>query len=211
MINLNIDFSYESMPMHFELEVKPEQRIAIIGSSGAGKSTLLNLIAGFELADKGEIWLNNENHSYTQPAQRPLSILFQENNLFSHLTVEQNIALGIRPNLKLTKQDRQQIAEVAQAVRLQDYLAVRPDGLSGGQKQRVALARCLVRDKPILLLDEPFSALDPELRLEMLNLLDQISREKKLTVLIVTHQPNELQGKIDRILRVEKGRIVPIE
>ena len=195
------------MPMYFNLQVAAQEKVAIVGSSGAGKSTLLNLIAGFEFADRGEIWLNGENHTHSEPFERPVSILFQENNVFTHLTVWQNIALGIKPSLALSDAERARVERAASAVGLQPFLSRVPTALSGGQKQRVALARCLLRDKPILLLDEPFSALDPELRAEMLSLLEQLCAEKKLTLLIVTHQPNELKDKIDRIIHVENGQI----
>ncbi|QIM68805.1 thiamine ABC transporter ATP-binding protein [Basfia succiniciproducens] len=206
MIKLErVYFNYKTMPMNFNIHIKPQERVAIIGASGAGKSTLLNLIAGFERADDGEIWLNGVNHTYTEPYERPVSMLFQENNLFTHLTVEQNIALGLKPDLKLNAAEQSLVRQTASAVGLSRFLDRKPTALSGGQKQRVALARCLLRDKPILLLDEPFSALDPALRAEMLDLLSQLCNEKKLTLLIVTHQPSELQGRIDRILTVENG------
>ena len=99
MIKLNnVVFNYQSMPMVFDLQIQAQEKIAIIGESGAGKSTLLNLIAGFEYADSGEIWLSGENHTKTAPFERPVSMLFQENNLFTHLSVEENIALGLKPN-----------------------------------------------------------------------------------------------------------------
>ncbi|UXN35611.1 thiamine ABC transporter ATP-binding protein [Avibacterium paragallinarum] len=207
MIKLDSYFHYPNQTMHFQLHIQAQEKVAMIGASGAGKSTLLNLIAGFELVDKGEIWLNGQNHTFTAPYQRPVSMLFQDNNLFTHLTVEQNIALGLKPSLSLNSQEKSQVAAAANAVGLADFLTRSPNALSGGQKQRVALARCLLRDKPILLLDEPFSALDPALRQEMLNLLDALCQQKKLTLLIVTHQPDELKGKIDRIISVQNGRI----
>ncbi|MFZ7142802.1 thiamine ABC transporter ATP-binding protein [Avibacterium avium] len=207
MIKLDTYFHYPNQRMHFKLHIPAGQRAAIVGASGAGKSTLLNLIAGFELADKGEIWLNGQNHTFSAPHQRPVSMLFQENNLFTHLTVAQNIALGLKPSLNLSELEKAKVAEVASAVGLGEFLDRLPNALSGGQKQRVALARCLLRDKPILLLDEPFSALDPHLRQEMLHLLDKLCQQKNLTLLIVTHQPDELTGKIDRLLMVENGRI----
>ena len=195
------------MQMHFDLQVKAQEKIAIIGASGAGKSTLLNLIAGFEQGHAGEIWLNGENHTQTEPHLRPVSMLFQDNNLFPHLTVEQNLGLGIHPSLKLNHDEKQRVQQVASAVGLQAFLNRKPTALSGGQKQRVAIARCLLRDKPILLLDEPFSALDPHLRQEMLNLIDGLCTEKKLTLLLVTHQPSELAERFDRIICVENGKI----
>lgn len=208
MIKLNqLQFQYKEMQIHFDLHVKSQEKIAIVGASGAGKSTLLNLIAGFERADSGEIWLNGENHTKTEPHLRPVSMLFQENNLFPHLTVEQNISLGINPSLKLNTDEKIRVQQAASAVGLKAFLSRKPTELSGGQKQRVAIARCLLRDKPILLLDEPFSALDPHLRQEMLNLIDGLCTEKKLTLLLVTHQPSELAERFDRIICVENGKI----
>ena len=208
MIRLdNVFLADDALPMTFDLQVVEGERIAIVGPSGAGKSTLLNLIAGFVLPTRGEVWLNGENHTQSAPYERPVSMLFQENNLFPHLTVQQNLALGLKTSLKLTSLEQDQIERVADAVGLTSFLSRLPNSLSGGQKQRVALARCLLRDKPILLLDEPFSALDPELRMEMLNLIDELCHSKNLTLLLITHQPSELTGKVDRMLRIENGRI----
>ena len=208
MIRLdNVFLADDTLPMTFDLQVAAGERIAIVGPSGSGKSTLLNLIAGFVLPTQGNIWLNGENHTRSAPYERPVSMLFQENNLFPHLTVQQNLALGLKTSLKLTALEQDQIEQVADAVGLTSFLSRLPNSLSGGQKQRVALARCLLRDKPILLLDEPFSALDPELRMDMLNLIDELCHSKNLTLLLVTHQPSELTGKVDRMLRIENGRI----
>lgn len=208
MIRLdNVFLADDALPMTFDLQVAAGERIAIVGPSGAGKSTLLNLIAGFVLPTRGNIWLNGENHTRSAPYERPVSMLFQENNLFPHLTVQQNLALGLKTSLKLTALEQDQIERVADAVGLTSFLSRLPNSLSGGQKQRVALARCLLRDKPILLLDEPFSALDPELRMDMLNLIDELCHSKNLTLLLVTHQPSELTGKVNRMLRIENGRI----
>ena len=208
MIRLdNVFLADDALPMTFDLQVAAGERIAIVGPSGAGKSTLLNLIAGFVLPTQGNIWLNGENHTRSAPYERPVSMLFQENNLFPHLTVQQNLALGLKTSLKLTALEQDQIERVADAVGLTSFLSRLPNSLSGGQKQRVSLARCLLRDKPILLLDEPFSALDPELRLEMLNLIDELCHSKNLTLLLITHQPSELTGKVNRMLRIENGRI----
>ncbi|MDO4643945.1 MAG: thiamine ABC transporter ATP-binding protein [Cardiobacteriaceae bacterium] len=210
MIHLNqVTFHYAAMPMYFDVHIKAQEKVAIIGPSGSGKSTLLNLIAGFIFADSGEIYLNGEKQNRNPPHLRPVSMLFQEHNLFEHLTVFQNIALGIKPNLKLNQQEQERLIAVVDAVGLSAFLARKPNELSGGQKQRVALARCLLHDKPILLLDEPFSALDAALRLEMLHLLMRLCTEKALTLLLVTHQPTELRGSVDRFLRIEAGKFVP--
>ena len=208
MINLNITFNYEQMPMQVTLSVQKGERVAIVGESGAGKSTLLNLIAGFDLPTSGEIWLNNCNHTQTEVASRPVSMLFQDNNLFPHLTVEQNIGLALVPSLKLNTEQKAQVAEIADKMGIAEFLARRADQLSGGQKQRVALARTLLRDKPILLLDEPFSALDPKRREELQQLVAKLCQERNLTLLMVTHQIKESRALFDRILCVENGRIV---
>ncbi|TPH10208.1 thiamine ABC transporter ATP-binding protein [Haemophilus haemolyticus] len=207
----NVILNDKTLPMCFNLNVKAGERVAIIGESGAGKSTLLNLIAGFEFPAQGEIWLNDKNHTRSAPYERPVSMLFQENNLFPHLTVQQNLALGLKPSLKLTALEQEKIEQVACSVGLGDYLQRLPNSLSGGQKQRVALARCLLRDKPILLLDEPFSALDQKLRVEMLALIAKLCDKKYLTLLLVTHQPSELVGTIDRVLLVENGQISQLQ
>ncbi|KIE95971.1 putative thiamin ABC transporterATP-binding protein [Actinobacillus pleuropneumoniae] len=138
MIRLNVRFDYEQIPMHFVLEVPKGQRVAIVGESGAGKSTLLNLIAGFEQPTSGQIWLNNFNHTATQVAERPVSMLFQDNNVFPHLTVEQNIGLALIPSLKLNSDQKAQVQQIAEQMGIADLLNRRADQLSGGQKQRVA-------------------------------------------------------------------------
>ncbi|WAX72528.1 thiamine ABC transporter ATP-binding protein [Gallibacterium anatis] len=208
MITLKqVHYAYPPMPMYFDLQLNRAEKTALIGASGAGKSTLLNLIAGFEYAESGEIWLNGENHTFTEPYQRPVSMLFQDNNLFNHLTVAENIALGLKPSLSLNKTEQKQVTDVAEQVGLEHYLARLPQQLSGGQRQRIALARTLLRNRPILLLDEPFSALDPELRQEMLQLVDKICCQKQLCLLLVTHQLSEVINIMQRVIRIDNGRI----
>lgn len=208
MINLNITFDYEQMPMQFTLSIQKGERVAIIGESGAGKSTLLNLIAGFDLPTSGEIWLNNCNHTQTDVTSRPVSMLFQDNNLFPHLTVAQNIGLALVPSLKLNARQKAQVADIAEKMGIAEFLERRADQLSGGQKQRVALARTLLRDQPILLLDEPFSALDPKRREELQQLVAELCAERRLTLLMVTHQIKESRALFDRVLCIENGQIV---
>lgn len=208
MINLDVKFTYEQMRMHFALQVQKGERIAVVGESGAGKSTLLNLIAGFEPAQAGgKILLNGENHFQTEVAQRPVSMLFQDNNLFPNLTVEQNIGLALVPSLSLNASQKQQVAEIAQQMGIADLLQRRGDQLSGGQKQRVALGRTLLRDKPILLLDEPFSALDPQRREELQTLVGDLCQQRQLTLLMVTHQLAESGSLFSRVLAVQNGQI----
>ena len=208
MLTLNkLTYIYEHLPMRFDLQIEAGERVAILGPSGAGKSTLLSLTAGFLAATSGQILLNGQDHSQTPPAKRPVSMLFQENNLFSHLTVRQNMGLGLHPGLKLSAALQQELLEIARQVGLEDCLDRLPSQLSGGQRQRVALARCLLRSQPILLLDEPFSALDPALRSEMLNLLDKVCSERNLTLLMVSHNLDDAVRVAQRTLLVVDGRI----
>jgi len=208
MLTLNkLTYLYEHLPMRFDLQIDAGERVAILGPSGAGKSTLLSLTAGFLSPVSGQILLNGTDHSATPPAKRPVSMLFQENNLFSHLTVRQNMGLGLHPGLKLTAQQKQELEEIARQVGLSDCLARLPSQLSGGQRQRVALARCLLRSQPILLLDEPFSALDPALRSEMLSLLDKVCGQRHLTLLMVSHNLDDAARIAPRTLLIVDGRI----
>ncbi|KLU18428.1 thiamine ABC transporter ATP-binding protein, partial [Proteus mirabilis] len=157
MIKLeHLAYTYEHQHLLFNLTVDAGERIAVLGPSGAGKSTLLSLIAGFLPSEKGSLFLNGQDHTKTVPAKRPISMLFQDNNLFPHLTVRQNIGLGLNPGLKLTEDQKALLESRAEQVALSEYLERLPSQLSGGQRQRVAIARCLVREQPILLLDEPF-------------------------------------------------------
>lgn len=208
MIALDLHFTYEQMNMHFQLSAEKGERIAVVGESGAGKSTLLNLIAGFEKAEKGELFLNGQNHTHTEVAARPVSMLFQDNNVFPHLTVEQNIGLALTPSLSFNRPQKTGIQQIAEQMGLADYLNRRADQLSGGQKQRVALARTLLRDKPILLLDEPFSALDPKRREELQQIVQTICESRNLTLLMVTHQLAESRFLFNRVLTIADGRII---
>ncbi|NPE68174.1 thiamine ABC transporter ATP-binding protein ThiQ [Dickeya dadantii] len=202
-----LTYLYQHLPMRFDLQAQPGERIAILGPSGAGKSTLLSLIAGFLPADGGRLQLNGQDHLATPPAKRPVSILFQENNLFPHLTLAQNIALGLHPGLKLTEEQRGTLRDIAGRMGLLALLERLPSQVSGGQRQRAALARCLIRQQPILLLDEPFSALDPALRQEMLSLVDEICRDRRLTLLMVSHQLEDAMRIAPRSVLVVDGRI----
>lgn len=203
----HILYRYQQQTMNFHFSVAAGEKIAILGPSGAGKSTLLSLIAGFQFAESGTILLNNEDHTRTPPARRPVSMLFQENNLFAHLTAEQNIALGFHPGMKLNAEQKVQLAQIAEQVSLTPLLKRLPSQLSGGQRQRVALARCLVRSRPVLLLDEPFSALDPALRNEMLALLETICDSRQLTLMMVSHNTDDAARIAPRAMVVDNGTI----
>lgn len=208
MLKLNdVTWLYEHLPMRFTLAAKQGEQIAVLGPSGAGKSTLLNLIAGFLTPASGSIFIENQPHTDTPPSKRPVSMLFQENNLFSHLTVRQNIGLGMHPGLKLNDAQRHKLDVIATQMGIESLLDRLPGELSGGQRQRVALARCLVREQPVLLLDEPFSALDPALRQEMLQLVSDVCRRQHLTLLMVSHSVEDAAKIAERSLVVADGRI----
>jgi len=203
----NLTYLYNHLPMRFSLSMQAGERLAILGPSGAGKSTLLSLVAGFLTVNSGSLLLNGEDHSHTPPAKRPVSMLFQENNLFPHLTVAQNIGLGLHPGLKLDPQQKQALQDIARRVGLDTLLDRLPSQLSGGQRQRAALARCLVRQQPLLLLDEPFSALDPALRKEMLQLVDEVCQERKITLLMVSHSIEDAARIAPRSILIVDGRV----
>lgn len=167
-------------------------RVAVIGPSGAGKSTLLMALAGF-VPHGGQILWQGVDIDSLPPGDRPLSILFQDQNLFPHLSVAQNLGLGLSPRLRLTPADHRRIAATLERVGLDGLGARKPGQLSGGQMGRAALARALLRARPILLLDEPFAALGPALKAEMLDLVAETATETGATVLMVTHDPADAQ------------------
>ena len=211
MITLeNVGFRYEDMVMNFDLQVAKGELVGIIGPSGAGKSTLLSLIAGFDLPVSGRISIGGADMEGVVPDQRPVSMIFQDHNSFAHLDVWTNVALGISPDLKLDPQQRERVDEALARVGLSDFKSRKSTELSGGERQRIAIARALVRDKPVLLLDEPFTALGPALRRDMLDLIREIQKERKLTVLMVTHQPEDAKYAASKIAFVQKGRIAHV-
>lgn len=202
-----VRFNYGTMPMLFDVEI-PEDRItAVIGPSGAGKSTLLNLIAGFEQAVSGHIFAGNTDITNLAPSERPVSMVFQENNLFAHLDVETNIALGRSPKLKLSAQDKLDIYQAIERVGLTGKERRKPAELSGGERQRVAIARALVRQQPVLLLDEAFASLGPALRFQMLDLVAKLQKETAMSVLMVTHTPEDAIYLDSWLLFLENGTI----
>ncbi|MBD1405610.1 thiamine ABC transporter ATP-binding protein ThiQ [Leclercia adecarboxylata] len=203
----DVTWLYQHLPMRFTLSVRQGEMIAVLGPSGAGKSTLLNLVAGFLQPANGRITIEGQDHTHTPPAERPVSMLFQENNLFTHLTVLQNIGLGMHPGLRLNAGQQQKLSDIAAQMGIGDLLARLPGELSGGQRQRVALARCLVREQPILLLDEPFSALDPALRQEMLLLVKEVCERQGLTMLMVSHSVEDAVRIAPRSVVIADGRI----
>lgn len=184
-------------------QAAPGARIAIIGPSGAGKSTLLAALAGFLPPTSGRLLWQGEDITRMSPGGRPLSVLFQDQNLFPHLTLTQNLGLGLSPSLRLTPSDHERIATALTRVGLQDLGPRRPAELSGGQQGRAALARALLRARPILLLDEPFAALGPALRADMLSLVAETAQDT--LTLLVTHDPAEARRFAPLTVLVAEG------
>lgn len=190
------------------LDVPKGARVALMGASGSGKSTLLSTLAGFLLPDHGSLRMGGADVTNAPVAERPLSILFQDGNLFPHLDVFDNVALGISPRLKLSLQDRTRVEDSLDKVGLQGFAAKRPAELSGGQQSRVALARMLLRRRPLTLLDEPFAALDPGLRREMLGLVRTLCDETGQTLIMATHDLRDAERLCDHVVLLDGGRIV---
>lgn len=187
----NVEIVQGDFALKAAFSVPAGGKVSVIGPSGAGKSTLLSALAGFVPITAGRILWQGRDISNVVPAERPLAMVFQDSNLFPHLTVAQNVGLGLKPSLKLSAQEADRVRDALARVGLSGMGARKPAALSGGQQSRVALARVLLRDKPIMVLDEPFAALGPALRAEMLALMDEIARERGLTVLMVTHDPKD--------------------
>ena len=178
-----------SLSADFTLD--PGGRYALIGPSGAGKSTLLLAMAGFVVPSAGRITWAGRDLAPLAPGERPVSILFQDQNLFGHLSVAQNLGLGLSPKLRLSAADRRAIEAALDRVGLAGFGARRPGDLSGGEQGRVALARVLLRARPILLLDEPFAALGPAMKTDMLALVRAIGAETGASIVMVTHDPSD--------------------
>lgn len=211
MIRLErVTFHYEDMRMEFDLQIAKGEFLGIIGPSGSGKSTLLNLIAGFEVPASGRVLIAESDVTTKTPSARPVSMIFQDNNSFAHLDVWTNVALGISPSLKLDSGQRARIDSALGATGLAGYGRRKPGELSGGERQRIAIARALVRDKPVLLLDEPFTALGPKLRQDMLDLVVDLHKSHGLTTLMVSHHPEDARRAADRTAFISHGRILAI-
>ena len=209
MINLeNISIKLDNFQTKFTVEINKGEWVGIIGQSGAGKSTFLNLIAGFAQPEEGSLLINNIEMRNIPASKRSVSSLFQDNNLFPHLTVYQNIAIAIKPNLKLYDNEKKKIFEIIEYLNLSSKTHSSIGRLSGGERQRIALGRVMSSDKKILLLDEPFSQLDPNLRIEMLELIKQIRKKKDITIIMAIHTPAEAIDFVSRFLLIKEGEIL---
>ncbi|MDH3218503.1 MAG: ATP-binding cassette domain-containing protein [Gammaproteobacteria bacterium] len=197
--------------LRFDLAVSNGEVLSLIGPSGSGKSTLLNLVAGFLAPASGHILLDGVDIVSLPAASRPVSIVFQQHNLFPHLDLYTNVALGIDPSLRLTRSQAGTVAGALERLGLDDLQRRKPGELSGGQRQRAALARVLVRRRKILLLDEAFAALGPAQRAEMIGLVKNLVQENDMTALLVSHQPRDALIASRRCAFVSGGRITVLQ
>jgi len=191
----------------FDITLPGDGVHALLGRSGSGKSTLLNLVGGYLEPDVGRIEWDGHSLIDRAPAERPVTTLFQHDNLFAHLSVADNVGLGLEPSLRLSAAQRAQVSESLDEVQLGGYEQRNPASLSGGERQRVALARCLLRNRPVLLMDEPFGALDPDTRAVMISLTRRLIDRQRPCVIMVTHDEDDAHAIGARILELIDGTL----
>ncbi len=189
------------------LDVAEGEFLTILGESGSGKTTLLRIIAGFESASAGEVWMGEERLDRQPPYRRRVNTVFQHYALFPHLTVEQNVAYGLRVAKTPEAEIASRVAEALEKVKMSAYAKSKPSKISGGQQQRIALARALVNRPRLLLLDEPLSALDANLRRQMQVELKSLQREVGISFIVVTHDQEEAMVMSDRIALLRSGEL----
>lgn len=203
MLKADIKIRYDALEILSNFTVPEGTGAALMGTSGAGKSSILSVVAGFYQAAYSDISFCGQKLNGLEPAQRPLTILFQDHNLFAHLSVWNNIAIGLDPRLKLSPEQEHQVEKAMQSMGITNMDKRLPSTLSGGQRQRVALARCLVRNKPLLLLDEPFGGLDEARQQHMRELIKALMYNKKLTLLLATHQIEDASQLCEQVIEVK--------
>ena len=193
MLSLNnVQFSWSvEEKFEFNFSIKKGEVVTIEGPSGVGKSTLINLISGFLVPERGEILWLNKRIDNLQPNERPTSTIFQNNNLFEHLSCFDNVCLGVSSNLKITSREKENINSLFRELGITKIMERMPNEISGGQEARVSIIRALMTKKPILLLDEPVSSLDQETREETLKIIKKTSKKYNLTLVIVSHHRDD--------------------
>ena len=201
-------YKIEKASFEFDFELKSSQLVGVIGKSGSGKSTLFNLLSGFLKPKEGSIYFSNINITNLKPFDRDISILFQDHNNFNHLTIFENIILGIDSDMKRTSNNLKLVRSIMKKVSLNIDLDKKVSNLSGGEQQRVSIARSLLRKKSILLLDEPFNSLDPGLRKILYEDIKTMSFSHKLITLISSHLIEELRNVTDKFLFIHQGKVV---
>jgi sulfate transport system ATP-binding protein len=208
--NINKHFGQQTVVKDLSLEVEQGELFVLLGSSGSGKSTLLRMIAGLTPLDNGQIFLNEREVTALPTQQRGVGFVFQNYSLFKHMTVAQNIAFGLEIHRMPRPQREDRVRELLELIGLADYGSRMPSQLSGGQQQRVALARALAPEPEVLLLDEPFGALDVKIRGQLRQNLREIQQRLKFTAILVTHDQDEAFELADRIGIIEQGILLEI-
>jgi spermidine/putrescine ABC transporter ATP-binding subunit len=189
------------------IDIRPGEIFALLGPSGCGKSTLLRIIAGFEMPTEGDILIDGQDVTDVPPNKRPVNMVFQSYAVFPHMSVEQNVAYGLKMDRMPASEIRPKVAEALEQVHLSQFAKRMPDQLSGGQRQRVALARALVKRPRVLLLDEPLSALDAKLRDAMRLELVKLQETVGVSFIMVTHDQSEALAMADRIAVLNQGKL----
>ena len=203
-----LKYKFDKTSFEFNFDLTDNNIVGVIGKSGSGKSTLFNLLAGFLKPNNGSIFLNENNITYLKPPERNISILFQDHNNFDHLTIFENIILGIDPDMKQNQNNFKIVKNIMKKVSLSIDLNKKVSDLSGGEQQRVSIARSLLRKKSLFLLDEPFNSLDPGLRKTLYEDVKKMSLNNRLITLISSHLIDELKNVTDKFLFINKGKIV---
>lgn len=206
--SVRFQYNSEDTPYEFSLTVNAGEITCISGRSGSGKSTLLDLIAGFLQPSKGALWWCDNNFTALPPDKRPVTTVFQHNNLFEHRNAIDNVVVGINPKVPKRGEDVERAKAALASVGLENFCDTRVTQLSGGQQQRVAIARAILRDSKVILLDEPFSALDSQTRSEMLNLISKLATDKQRAIIMVTHDLRDCEAIADSHYAIENGTLI---
>ena len=208
--NLTKKFGQSTILDHINVEIKTGNLVALLGPSGSGKSTLLRLIAGLDVPTQGRIWLTGKDTNFLTIQERQIGFVFQSYGLFKHLNIFQNIAYGLEVQQVNKSQIAQRVKELLQLIKLENFDKRYPSQLSGGQKQRVALARALAIEPKVLLLDEPFGALDFQVRKELRIWLKKLHEQVSMTTIFVTHDQQEAMELANEVIILNNGRIEQI-
>ncbi len=207
-VNYRYESNGENITYRYDLDISAGEVAGILGPSGSGKSTMLDLIAGFLTPFSGNIVFDGKVITNLPPESRPVSILFQHHNLFEHLSVLQNVLIGIRGEIKGNSDEIELAKDILSQMNILDQKDKKVSDLSGGQQQRVALARVLIRKRPVLLLDEPFTGLDIDTRKKMLQLVRDITKENKHHTVMVTHEKSDCDDIADKVYTMNNGILI---